>query len=31
VTPGELVTGFITERGVIHPPFQNVGTAAVRK
>ena len=23
VTPGELVAGFITERGVIHPPFEN--------
>jgi len=21
VTPGELVTGFITERGVLTPPF----------
>jgi methylthioribose-1-phosphate isomerase len=22
VTPGEIVTGFITERGVLHPPFR---------
>jgi methylthioribose-1-phosphate isomerase len=28
ITPGELVTGFITEKGVVEPPFEAASTAA---